>query len=226
VSDGGAARGESASGQLASSGLTTGDARRLDACLAGDGVAVIPTDTVYGLACNPDSEIALRRIYELKGRPPQKPAAVMFFSLHAALAALADLGPRTRAAAEALLPGPVTLLLANPLGRYPGACAPGGEGPGLLGLRVPALTGPLAALASVGLPAAQSSANFAGGPDPRTLAEVPVPLREGVDLVLDGGELAGVASTVVDLSGYEEGGAWRVLREGPVRAPSLACILD
>lgn len=206
--------------------VTAEHARRLERCLAGDGVALIPTDTVYGLACNPGSERALRRIYELKRRPPYKPAAVMFFSLRAALATLTELGPRTRAAAEALLPGPVTLLLANPLGRYPGACAPAGDGPGLLGLRVPALEGPLSALASVNLPAAQSSANFAGGPDPRTLDETPAQLRQGVDLTVDGGELSGTASTVVDLSRYEESGLWRVVREGPVRADLLTRVLS
>ncbi len=171
--------------------LTAEHMRRLEACLEGDGVALTPTDTVYGLACNPESEVALRRIYELKRRPPQKPAAVMFFSLQAALDTLSELGPRTRAAAQALLPGPVTLLLTNPRGRYPGACAPSGDGPGLLGLRVPALAGQLAALAAIALPAAQSSANFAGGPDPRTLAEVPAELREGAELVLDGGSCRG-----------------------------------
>ncbi|HEX3692488.1 MAG TPA: Sua5/YciO/YrdC/YwlC family protein [Solirubrobacteraceae bacterium] len=201
------------------------DAERLEACLAGDGVALIPTDTVYGLACNPDSERALRRIYELKRRPPMKPAAVMFFSLQAALAKLTELGPRTRMAAEELLPGPVTLLLANPRGRFPLACVPGGEGPGLLGLRVPALSGPLASLASVGLAAAQSSANFAGDADPCAIAGVPARLREGVDLTIDGGDLPGTASTVVDLSGYEREGLWSILREGPVPAGSLACVL-
>jgi L-threonylcarbamoyladenylate synthase len=198
------------------------DAELLEACLAGDGVAVIPTDTVYGLACNPSSERALRRVYALKRRAPLKPAAVMFFSLQAALATLTELGPHTRAAVRALLPGPVTLLLANPRARYPAACSPAGEGPGLLGLRVPALSGPLASLATVSLPAAQSSANLAGGPDPRTLADMPLQLREGVDLVLDGGDLPGTASTVVDLSVYEEHRSWRVLREGPVGAGPLA----
>lgn len=206
--------------------LTAEDARRLEACLASDGVAVIPTDTVYGLACNPDSESALRRIYELKRRPPRRPAAVMFFSLRAALAALAELGPRTRAAAQALLPGPVTLLLANPRGRYPAACAPAGEGSGLLGLRVPALNGPLAALAPVLLPAAQSSANLSGGADPRALAEVPLRLQKGADLVLDGGELPGTASTVLDLSGYERSGEWRIVRDGPLGRVALEHLLS
>ncbi len=201
------------------------EAERLEACLAADGVALIPTDTVYGLACNPDSEVALRRIYDLKRRPPQKPAAVMFFSLSAALDTLTELGPHTRAGAEALLPGPVTLLLPNPLGRYPRACAPDGDGPGMLGLRVPCFSHSHVALTNVPLPAAQSSANFAGGSDPRTLAEVPAPLRDGVDFLIDGGELPGTASTVVDLSGYEETCSWRLVRKGPVAAVTLARVL-
>lgn len=213
-------------GNTTASAVTAEDARRLERCLAGDGVALIPTDTVYGLACNPDSERALRRIYELKRRSPRKPAAVMFFSVQAALATLAELGPRTRMAAEALLPGPVTLLLANPRGRYAGACSPAGDGLGLLGLRVPVFAGALAALATLSLPAAQSSANFAGDRDPRAVADVPAGLRNGVDLTIDGGDLPGTASTVVDLSDYEEGRSWRILREGPVGADSLARVLS
>jgi L-threonylcarbamoyladenylate synthase len=220
--------------------LTQDDASRLEDCLADDGVAVIPTDTVYGLACNPESEIALRRVYELKRRPSVKPAAVMFFSLAAALESLTGLGSRTHAALGALLPGPVTLLLANPERRFPLAClpAPRQEGSlspsepgsadiksGLLGLRVPMLSGPLAAVAAVGVPAAQSSANLSGGPDPRRLSEVPVELRDGADLVLDGGELSGTASTVIDLSDYEQSGAWRIVREGPLERSVLERLL-
>lgn len=193
------------------------DVARLEDCLAGDGVAVIPTDTVYGLACNPTSETAVRRIYELKRRPPRKPAAVMFFALEPALQALADgLGPRTRAAMSALLPGPLTLLLADPDRRYPPALGPDTGNPALLGLRVPALTGPLAELTAVRAPALQSSANFSGRPDARRLSEVPAELRSGADLVLDGGELPGTASTVVDLGAYERSGEWRIVRAGPV----------
>ncbi len=206
--------------------ISAEDVARLRACLAGDGVAAIPTDTVYGLACNPDSELALRRIYELKRRPPLKPAAVMFFSLAPALSSLPELGPRTRTALEALLPGPVTLLLANPEGRFQSACDPARTGFALLGLRVPALAGPLAPLAAVDLPAAQSSANLSGSPDPRGLQDVPAELREGVDLAIDGGDLPGVASTVIDLSDYERGGRrWRIVREGPLDAAFLQTAL-
>jgi L-threonylcarbamoyladenylate synthase len=227
------------------------DATRLEECLARDGVAVIPTDTVYGLACNPDSESALRRIYELKRRPPLKPAAVMFFALEPALETLTELGPRTREAVEALLPGPVTLLLPNRLARFAPACDPPGVDMGgdtrvegaprahargaarthegsdaaLLGLRVPAFTGELATLASVRVPAAQSSANLSGGPDPRCLQDIPVELREGADLVLDGGELPGTASTVIDLSRYEQDGRWQMVREGPLNSSALKRLL-
>ena len=205
--------------------ISAADVARLRACLAGDGVAVIPTDTVYGLACNPDSETALRRIYELKRRPPVKPAAVMFFSLASALASLPELGPLTRTAFEALLPGPVTLLLANPEKRFQAACEPAGRGAGLLGLRVPSLAGPLSPLATIDLPAAQSSANLSGGPDPRRLREVPAELRDRADQVLDGGELAGIASTVVNLSGYERDGHWQLVREGPLDGAMLKRLL-
>jgi L-threonylcarbamoyladenylate synthase len=210
--------------------LTAEDARRLQQCLEGDGVAVIPTDTVYGLACNPASERAVERLYELKGRPARKPSAVMFFSLEAALAELHELGPRTSAALAALLPGPVTLLVANPRGRYPLArgvttSVPAGDAVGPLGVRVPRLEGPLAALADVSVPALQSSANLSGGPDPRRLADVPPQLRAGAGLALDGGELDGAASTVVEVSRYDEDGIWRIVREGPVAVAELERVL-
>jgi L-threonylcarbamoyladenylate synthase len=191
-------------------------AERLGECLAGDGVALLPTDTVYGLACNPQSDVAVKRLYELKRRPPRKPSAVMFFNLDSAIRALPELGARTRAALEALLPGPVTVLLANPNGRFPLAC----EG-GLLGLRVPRFPEGLAALADVATPAMQSSANLAGGVAPRRLADAPADLCAGVDLVLDGGELPGCASTVVDLSEYERTGEWRLARPGPLAGDAL-----
>ncbi len=170
-------------------------------CIASGGVAVFPADTVYGLACDPEDEQAVARLYELKGRPPDKPAAVMFFSVDA----LPELPPRTRALAGRLLPGAVTLLV--PSDRFPLA-----GGAGTLGLRVPDLP----RFAGVRVPVLQSSANLTGGPDARRLEEVPESIRAGADLVIDGGELAGTPSTVVDLRQYERTGAWTVLRRGAV----------
>jgi L-threonylcarbamoyladenylate synthase len=192
-------------------------AAELDRCVADGGVAVFPSDTVYGLAADPESATGVSRLYELKRRPPM-PSAVMFFSLEAALSGLPELGVATRRALERLLPGPLTLIVANPAGRFPRAC---GADSSRLGVRVPALGETLAALAEVGRPVLQSSANLHGGPDPRRLADVPAEIRTGADLVLDAGELPGVASTVVDLSTYDHDGGYAVLREGAAAAAEL-----
>lgn len=217
--------------------LRVEDAARLRACVTSGGVAVFPADTVYGLGCDPDNEAAVRRLYELKGRPPERPAAVMFFALDAALRVLPELGPHTRAALRTLLPGPLTLLLPNPEHRYPLACSPlrvGASTPGAgpadpaldtLGLRVPLLPGRAVALAVFDSPLLQSSANRSGEPDCRRLAEVPDSIRAGADLVLDGGELPGIASTVLDLKAYERSGSWRIVREGPLGAAAIERLL-
>jgi L-threonylcarbamoyladenylate synthase len=187
------------------------------------GVAVFPADTVYGLACDPDSREGLQRIFMLKRRRPEKPLAVMFFSLELALAALPELGSRTVDALRALLPGGVTLLLPNPARRFAPACEPYSA---TLGLRVPALPPRLAALGTLRWPVAQTSANDSGGPDARVLTDVPLRIREAADLVLDGGELPGTASTVVDLRRYEHAGEWMLVREGAVPREQIAAALS
>jgi L-threonylcarbamoyladenylate synthase len=198
------------------------EADRLRACVAGGGVAVFPTDTVYGVCCDPDDAAAARRMYELKGRPAARPAAVMFFALEHALHALDDLSPFERGALGALLPGPVTVLLENRSSRFLAACR---SDPSTLGLRVPWLPESLHALCSIAEPVMQSSANISGGPDARTLDEVPLSLREGADVVLDGGTLPGTPSTVVDLRDYEASGNWHVLREGALAAEAVRELL-
>jgi L-threonylcarbamoyladenylate synthase len=178
-------------------------------------VALFPADTVYGLACDPDSKEAVGRLYALKRRRPDKPAAVMFFDRDVALDALPELGERTRGALSRLLPGGVTVLVPNPRMRWPLACGPDPE---TLGLRVPETP----ALRGVRWPVLQSSANTAGGADPRRVEDVPAEIRSGVDLIVDGGELGGTPSTVVDLRRYERDGAYEVLRPGAVPPDVLA----
>jgi L-threonylcarbamoyladenylate synthase len=202
--------------------LTAADAQTFSRCIAVGGIALFPADTVYGLACEPDSKEAVQRLYLLKRRRPDKPAAVMFFALDLALAALPELGPRTGRALRGLLPGAVTLLLPNPARRFPLACGPDPE---TLGLRVPAWPPALAALAEVRWPVLQSSANAAGGPDARRLADVPEPIRRRADLVLDGGELPGTPSTVVDLRAYERDARWSIVRPGAVAGDEIAAAL-
>jgi L-threonylcarbamoyladenylate synthase len=198
--------------------VTPEDVETFERCISVGGVAVFPADTVYGLATEPDSREGVDRLYRLKARPPARPAAVMFFQRDAALAALPELGERTRGAVERLLPGAVTVVLPNPVRRYPLACGPA---PDRLGLRVPVLEGALAPLAAVGWPVLQSSANRSGEPDARRVADIDERLRAGVDLVLDAGELPGTPSTVVDLTAYEADGTWELLREGAVAAAAL-----
>lgn len=189
-------------------------------CIAAGGVAIFPADTVYGLACDPERREAVERVYKLKGRPPERPAAMMFFAVDFALDALPELGLRERAAIEALLPGPLTLLLPNPRRRFP--LAGGGDS---LGMRVPLLPERLAILRTVKGPIMQSSANVSGAPDARRLDDIPPAIRGGVDLVIDGGELPGIASTVLDLREFEAGGHWSIVREGPLRPSEVERIL-
>lgn len=186
-------------------------------CLGTGGVGLFPSDTVYGLAADPESENGVRRLYEIKGRPPM-PSAVMFFGLPSALAVLPELGPRTRTAFERMLPGPLTLIVTNPRGLFPLAC---GDRPDRLGVRVPALTGALAPLSALERPLIQSSANLHGGTDARRLADVAAEVRMAVEVELDGGDLPGTASTVVDLSSYEDDGTYSVLRDGAVERADL-----
>jgi L-threonylcarbamoyladenylate synthase len=199
--------------------VTPEDVETFERCISVGGVAIFPADTVYGLATEPDSREGVERLYRLKGRLPDKPSAVMFFQLDSALAALPELSDRMRGILGCLLPGPVTVLLANPAHRFSLACGPA---PDRLGIRVPALEGELEPLAAVRWPVLQSSANRAGGPDARRVDEVDAELRAGVDLILDAGELPGTPSTVVDLSAYEETGEWSVLRDGAVAEAAIA----
>jgi L-threonylcarbamoyladenylate synthase len=202
--------------------VTEGQVAEFEEVIAGGGIAVFPTDTVYGLGTHPDSVEGVHRLYWIKGRSPDRPAAVLFFDLERALAELPDIGPKTQNALERLLPGPVTVLLPNPSTHFPLAC---GAEPGRLGLRVPKLDGKLARLADVKVPIVQSSANPAGERDPRSLEDVDERIRRGADIELDAGVLPGTPSTVIDLSTYEDSGSFEVLREGAVSAEAVGAAL-
>ena len=180
--------------------------RALEEAVAGGGVAVFPADGLYGLACDPLREDAIARLHALKGRDDGKPSAVLFFSPLILRELVGSLGERTRAALAALLPGPVTLVVHNPERRYPLACR---ADPERLGLRL--IEGPLT---GVGTPLFQSSANLSGRPAPARFEDVPGELIQGADVAIDGGELTGAPSTVVDVTSLELGGGWRILRAG------------
>ena len=130
----------------------------LERCIAGGGVAVFPADGLYGLACDPLDEAAIERIHRIKGRDDGKSSAVLYFSPLAIRELLGALGPRTAEAAGALLPGPVTLVVANPERRYPLACR---EDPEKLGVRL--IGGPLEGAMC---PLFQTSANLSAASPP------------------------------------------------------------
>jgi L-threonylcarbamoyladenylate synthase len=197
--------------------VTPEDVATFERCIAVGGVALFPADTVYGLATDPDSREGVDRLYLLKRRPQDRPAAVMFFQLELALAALPDLPRRTRQAVERLLPGPLTLLLPNPSRRFPLACGPTPE---VLGLRVPRLEGALPSW-----PDLQSSANVSGEGEARRVEDVDERVRAGVDFILDGGELPGTPSTVLDLTRFHEDGSFEFVRDGAVGREALTPVL-
>ena len=192
------------------------DAARLERCVGGGGVALFPADTLYGLACDPSDAGAIGRIHALKGRDEGKPSAVMFFSPLAMREVLSMSGPRTREAIGVLLPGPVTLVIANPGRLYPLACR---EDPERLGIRL--IEGPLSGASCAVF---QTSANRSDEPPPSRFEDVDRAIREAVDLAIDGGELGGKPSTVVDLTGFEDG-RWALLREGAVAEAEVAAAL-
>jgi L-threonylcarbamoyladenylate synthase len=202
--------------------VTGDEVGQFEEVISGGGLAIFPTDTVYGLGTHPDSVEGAHRLYWIKGRSPDRPAAVLFFDLERALAALGDVGLKTQSALDRLLPGPVTVLLPNPGTRFPLAC---GAEPSRLGLRVPLLDDKLAKLADFKLPLLQSSANPTGEPDPRTLDDVDARIRRGADIELDAGVLPGTPSTVIDLSDYEQTGSFDVLREGALSAEAVGAQL-
>ncbi|MDP9189102.1 MAG: L-threonylcarbamoyladenylate synthase [Actinomycetota bacterium] len=191
----------------------------LDRTIGGGGVAVFPADTLYGLACDPLNAAAVARIHSLKGRDDGKPSAVLYFAPLAMRELVASIGPRTLDAVSALLPGPVTLVVANPERRYPLACR---DHPERLGVRL-ITDSPLGGLMR---PLFQTSANQSGEPAPARFEQVSSEIVAGTDLAIDGGELRGVPSTVVDITGIESGGEWELLREGAISADQVAQALS
>ncbi len=166
---------------------------------------VLPTDTVYGLCADASSEEACLRALALKGRPEEQPAALVCADVEALLERVPQLPEEI---VRALLPGPYTLVFPNPEGRFVWLAEE------TIGVRVPQLPDDVAEVVRAIGAVMATSANMHGRPDPRSLDAVPEEIRAGCGALVDGGELPGVSSTVLDLTGKEP----RVLREGAVPA--------
>ena len=177
------------------------------AALRGGRPVVLPTDTVYGLCAEP-TEASAAEVARLKGRAEAQPIALLAASVDALLELVPELPERLL---RALLPGAYTLILPNPAHRFPWLA---GDNPEAIGVRVPNLPAASVAILEAADAVLATSANFHGGPDPRRLDDVPEEMRKACGAVVDGGELPGTPSTVLDLTGPEP----RVLREGAVPA--------
>jgi L-threonylcarbamoyladenylate synthase len=182
----------------------------VDAIRAGR-LAIVPTDTVYGLAASAYSEGPVRRLYRAKGREEIQPTALVAESVDMLLECLPELRGRAALIARALLPGPLTLILPNPARRFRWLT---GARPDTIGVRVPLLEGKTKELLSRLGAMVATSANLPGGPDPATIDEVPEEIRAAVDAIVDVGPLPGTPSTVIDFTGPEP----VVLRDGAVSA--------
>jgi L-threonylcarbamoyladenylate synthase len=188
-----------------------GDVERAVSAIRAGRPVILPTDTVYGLCTSPYREAPVADLYRLKGRPETMPTALLASDVDMLLECVPELRGQAGVVARALLPGPYTLVLPNPARRFRWLSR---AAPATIGVRVPVLQGPARdVLAQVGAVAA-TSANRHDGPDPRCLEDVPAELRDACGAAVDGGELPGTPSTVVDVTGPEP----RVLREGAVPA--------
>ena len=188
--------------------ITTSDAVR--AIRAGEPV-VLPFDTVYGLAADPGNEDAVQRLYELKGRGAEQPSALVAAAIDQLLECVPELRGTDELLLRRLLPGPLTLVVRNPARRLAWLS---GRYPATIGVRVPDLRGPGAEVLQQVAVLVATSANRSGEADPRRLEEVPEEIRRDAGAVVDGGELPGTPSTVIDLTGPEP----RILREGALPA--------
>jgi L-threonylcarbamoyladenylate synthase len=166
---------------------------------------VLPTDTVYGVCADAFREEPVRALYRLKGRADLQPIALIAVDEAVLVEAIPELRGQT------IVRGPFTLILSNPERRLPWLT---GARPETIGVRIPDLSGDVAAVMQQVGAVAATSANLPGGPDPRAVEEIPRELRGGCAAILDAGRLPGTPSTVVDLAGSEP----VIVREGAVSA--------
>lgn len=186
------------------------------------GLVAVPTETVYGLAARADSDEAVARIYEAKGRPSFNPLIVHVRDVEQAqgLAVWSDMA---EIAASKFWPGPLTLVLPR-LAQEKLASAVAAGLP-TVALRCPAHPAMQALLAKCDFPIAAPSANRSGFVSPTTAAHVFATLDGRIDLVLDAGEpcVEGLESTILAI---REDRTWEILRPGPLTRGDLSSVLS
>ncbi len=187
------------------------------AILRGGGTVVFPTETVYGLGANALDPLAVRGIYEAKGRPSDNPLII-----HVADEELAgivrDIPPMARLLMDRFWPGPLTLVLRKDP-RVPDETTGGLD---TVGVRMPESPAALELIRAAGVPVAAPSANLSGRPSPTNLQRCIEDLAGRVDLILGLDQSrVGLESTILDLTGAVP----ELLRPGAVTLEELRELL-
>ncbi|MDR2502632.1 MAG: threonylcarbamoyl-AMP synthase [Oscillospiraceae bacterium] len=174
------------------------------------GLCVIPTETVYGIACRADSPEAAARLFALKNRPPEKQISLLIPG-ESWIFRLAQEAPGVRRLAKDFMPGALTLVLKSRRGAWLESDT--------VGLRVPDHPIALALLRECGAPLACTSANSSGQPAPRAFSEAAAfAAAVGVGILDGGGTSGGVESTVLDMTVSPP----KILRRGAVSKARLS----
>lgn len=157
-------------------------------------IVIYPTDTVYGIGCNAENEKLVERIYKIKKRDRNKPLSVIAPGFEWILKNFEC----DKNVVKKFLPGAYTLILRKKDPDFLKSVAPGNS----VGVRIPAHL--ISKIVEVlGIPFVTTSANISGKKAPASLEEIEKDLLESVDLVIDGGELPGKPSTIIDLTGED-----------------------
>jgi L-threonylcarbamoyladenylate synthase len=189
---------------------TIGEATQL---LDRGGLVAFPTDTLYGLGADATSPSAVEAVFRAKERPPNKPLIVLARDLAMVNNLVEGIDEKARLLMNRFWPGPLTLVLpASP--RLPSSLT---GNTGRIGVRIPRSPIALALLRAVSFPLTAPSANRSGGRDPLSAQMVWEELGGRIDLVLDGGPVGGIPSTILDLTSHPP----RLIREGAISLQAL-----
>jgi len=185
-------------------------AEKVSTILKRGGIAVIPTDTLYGLSASIYNEEGVKRIYKLKKREDPLPVGVSSIHMMSEIAYLNEIAVKL---VEKFMPGPLTLIL--PKKNVPDYVSREG-----VAMRIPNHKITLKIIEEVG-PITLTSANVHGGEEPVTVDIAIKQLGEGVDIYMDCGKLGGKASTILDLRD-----GMKMLREGPISMEEIMGVLN
>lgn len=193
------------------------NAAAVAASLRAGGLAIIPTDTVYGIAASIAQPAAVEGIYEAKGKGPAAPLQLLFAPDAELIAEYAEIDGPARAFIEAVGPGGWTAIVPAREGWNSPALAGGRS----VGVRIPGAPFVHAVVRALGSPLAASSANVHGGGSPGTVECAREQVGPACAIAADGGPVAGVDSTVIDFVSNPP----RILREGAIAREEVAGIL-